>query len=76
MREQPLALVHPGVGAIVEGALTAMVPVACAPGSIVVGAPGTHVVAVTPGTLEWTLAPSQRMAVGLAVFSPAQVMEM
>jgi hypothetical protein len=68
--------VHYGVGEIVEGAFAAMAPVAFAPGSIVVGAPGTHVVAVTPGTLERTLVPPQRMDVGLAVFSTEKVMEM
>src|SRR5687768_8280078 len=48
VRQRPLALVQQGIGEVVEGALAAMAPVACAPGAVVVRAPGANVGALAP----------------------------
>jgi hypothetical protein len=68
VRQQPLALVSQGIGEVIEGALAAMAPVACAPGAVVVRAPAANVVALAPRTLEQTIFPSECMDVGLALF--------
>ena len=63
MRQRPLAVVQQGIGAGVEGALTAVAPVAFTPGAMEVGAPGTHGVAVTPGALQRASMPPQRVVI-------------
>jgi len=55
-------------GEIVEGTLAAGAPVALAPGSVVVRAPGIDILALAPGTLEWALFPPERMDGGLTLF--------
>jgi hypothetical protein len=55
-----------GIGQIVKSALAAVAPVAFAPGSVVVLPPRIDVLALTPGTLERSIFPPQRMDVGLA----------
>ena len=61
---------------VIEGTLTAIAPVAFAPGALVVGAPASNVVALAPGTLEWTLFPPERMDVRLALFSVEEFVHM
>jgi hypothetical protein len=50
-----------------------MAPVAFASRPVVVIAPRTDVVAVTTGTLEWTIFPPERMDLGLAVFGTEEL---
>jgi hypothetical protein len=73
--ERPFALVQQGVGEVVKGAITAVAPGAFAPGAVVVHAPGAHVVAVTPGTLQWAIFPPQRMKIGVAGISIEELVE-
>jgi hypothetical protein len=56
-----------GIGEVVEGALAAVTPVTFTPGSIVVIPPRIDVLALAPGTLEWTIFPPQRMDVDLTL---------
>ena len=56
------------IGEVVEGALTAVAPVAFASGSVVITAPWIDSTALAPGTLERPIFPSQRMDVGLTLF--------
>jgi hypothetical protein len=56
------------IGQIIEGALTAVTPVAFASRPVVVCAPLVDVVAVAPGALQEAIFPSQGMDVGLAGF--------
>src|SRR5262249_23912474 len=65
--QRALALVEQRIGEIIEGALTAVVPVAFAAGSVVVRAPRIDVLALAPGTLEWSIFPSQCMNVGVTL---------
>jgi hypothetical protein len=55
-----------GVGQIVEGALTAIAPIAFASRPVVVRAPGTDVLAVATGTLERAIFPPERMDICMA----------
>src|SRR5918912_627165 len=64
-----------GVGEVVEGALAAVAPVTFAPRSVVVCAPRINVLALTPGTLEWTIFPSQCMNIGVTPFRVEKVVE-
>jgi len=73
--QRPLALVQQGVGEVVKGALTAVAPVAFAPRAIVVIALRIDSVALAPGTLEWTIFPSQRMEVGLTLFDVEELVD-
>jgi len=68
--------VQQGLGEVVEGALAAMTPVAFAPGSILACAPLANVVALAARTLQWTIFPSQRTNVGLALFGVEEVVQM
>jgi hypothetical protein len=63
------------MGKIVEGPLAAVAPVALAPRAVVVRAPGIDVLALAPGTLEWTLFPPQRMDVSLTVFGVEELVD-
>jgi hypothetical protein len=63
IRQRSLAPMQQGIGKVVEGPLTAMAPVAFAPGSIVVRAPPANVVALAAQTLQRTIFPSERMSV-------------
>ncbi len=66
MRERPLALGQQRVGEVVEGAPTACTPIAFEPWPVMVGAPGTDVVALAPGTVERPIFPPQGPEVGVA----------
>jgi hypothetical protein len=59
--------VQQGIGEVVEGALAAVTPVTFTPVSIVVISPRIDVLALAPGTLEWTIVPPQRMDVDLTL---------
>jgi len=74
-RQRPLALVHQGMGEVVEGTLAAVAPVALAPRSVVVLPPGIDVLALAPGTLERVLFPPERMDVGLTVFGVEELVD-
>jgi hypothetical protein len=76
VRQRPLALVQQGIGKVVEGALAAMAPVAFAPGAVLVRAPAANVVALAPGTLQWTIFPPERMDVCLALFGVEKLVQM
>jgi hypothetical protein len=76
VRQRPLAPVEQGLGEVVEGALAAVTPVAFAPGAVVVRAPRIDVLALAPGTLEWTIFPPQRMNVRLALCGVEEVVYM
>ena len=65
-----------GLGEIVEGALAAVTPVAFAAGTVMVCTPGTHVLALAPGTLQGTIFPPQDMDIGLAGFHTEQLVYM
>ena len=56
------------IGQIVEGALAAVAPGACASRPVVVMTPRVNVVTVAPGTLQWAIFPSQGMDIGVAGF--------
>ena len=43
--------------------------------AVVLRAPGIDVLALAPGTLEWTLFPPERMEVGLTVFDVEELVE-
>ena len=67
MPPRPLALGQQRVGEVVDGAPTAVAPVAFAAWPVMVRAPRADVGAVTPGTLERALVPPQRRDVGVAL---------
>ena len=73
MRKRPLALGEQHVGEVIEGAPTAVAPVAFQPWPMVVHAPGTDVVALATGTLEGTIFPPQGTEGGLARFSAEEL---
>src|SRR5215471_15641638 len=82
-RENPgyhraFAAVQECAGEVIEGPLAALLftAVAFQPRLVVVRPPRTDMVALTVGTLEWTLFPPQRMDVGLARFGVEEVVEM
>jgi hypothetical protein len=75
VRERPLALGQQCVGEVIEGAPTAVAPITFQPRPIVVGAPGTNIWAVTPGTLERAIVPPQRMDVSLALFGTEELVD-
>jgi hypothetical protein len=64
-----------GMGQIVEGALAAVAPVALAPRAVVVCPPGSDVLALAPGTLEWAFFPPERMDIGLTVFGVEELVD-
>jgi hypothetical protein len=69
----PCALMQQGRGAVVEGALAALAPVALAPGPVVVLAPRIALVTVASGTLERAIFPPQCVDIGLTVFSAEEL---
>ena len=75
VRQRPLALVEQRIGEIIEGALAAVTPVAFASGSVVVRPPRIDVLALAPGTLEWTIFPPQRMDVGVALVDVEELVD-
>jgi hypothetical protein len=67
VHERVLAAVQERACEVIEGALAGVLFTAGAfqSGLVVVRAPGTDVVALTAGTLEWAIFPPQRMDIGL-----------
>ena len=65
-----------GIGEVVEGPLTAMVPVPFAPRLILVCAPLSNVVALAARTLQRTIVPTQRTDIRLALFDGEEVVQM
>ena len=63
------------MGEIVEGALTAVAPVALTPGAVVVRAPGIDVLALAPRTLQGAFFPPERMDVGVTLVGVEEVVE-
>jgi hypothetical protein len=76
VRQRSLAPMQQGISKVVEGPLTAMAPVAFAPGSIVVRAPLANVVTLAARTLQQTIFPPERMDVGLALFGVEELVQM
>jgi hypothetical protein len=73
MRQCPCALGEPRVGEVVQGAPTALTPVAFQAWSVVVRTPGTNGLALTTGTLKRSLLPPQGTEVGLASVSAKEL---
>jgi len=65
MRKRPLALGQQRVGEVVEGPPTVFAPVAFDPWPVMIGPPGTDMVAVTPGALERAILPPEHMDIGV-----------
>jgi hypothetical protein len=78
VHERALAAVQERACEVIEGALAALLftAVAFQTGLVVVRAPGTDVVTLTAGTLEWAIFPPQRMDVGLTRFGVEEVVQM
>ena len=78
MGEGALAAVQEGAREGIEGALAGLLLTAVALQSrlVVLGPPGTNMVALTSGTLEGTIFPPQRLEVGLTRFGVEEVVEM
>jgi hypothetical protein len=64
------------IGEIIESAPTAVAPVAFAPWSVVVGAPGVDIVALATRTLERAVFPPQRTDVCLTLVGAEKLVEM
>ena len=64
-----------GVGEVVEGALTALAPLPCAPGALGVRAPLANVGALAARPVERTIFSPERPDVGWALFSVAEVVD-
>ena len=75
-RQWPLALVQQGSGEVVERALAALAPGACASGAIVVRAPAANVVALAARPLQWTVFSPERMDGGWALVGVEELMHM
>ena len=71
--QRSLAPMQQGISKVVERPLTAMAPVAFAPGAVVVRPPRIDVLALAPGTLEGTIFPPQCMNVRLALCGVEEV---
>jgi hypothetical protein len=65
--QRPLALGKQRLGEVIKGAPTAVTLVALGPRPIVIRPPGANLEAVTSGTLERMLFPSECMDVGLTL---------
>src|SRR4029450_1007571 len=76
VHQWPLALVQQRIREVVEGALTAMAPVALAPVAILVGPPESNMVALAARTLQRTVLPPERMDIGLALFGVEELVQM
>src|SRR6516164_324369 len=78
VHERALAAVQERAGEVMEGALAGLLftAVALQAGLVVVRAPGTDVVALTAGALEWAIIPPQRMDIRLTRFGVEEVVQM
>jgi hypothetical protein len=76
MRQGALATVEQSAGEVVEGALAVSAAVAFAPWPVVISAPVTNVVALTPGTLERTIFPAKTMDIRVAGVGMKELVEM
>src|SRR5215475_6998943 len=78
VRQRALAAVQERAREIIEGALAGLLftAVAFQAGLVVIDAPGTNVVALTPRTLEGPIFPAQPMEVGLARCGVEEVVKM
>ena len=76
VRQRSLALVEQRVGAVGDGALAAVAPVAFAPRSGVGLPPRLDGVTVTPGTLQGAIFPSERLDIGVAGVRGEELVEM
>jgi len=78
VHDRALAAVQERAREVIEGALTVLLftAVALQAGLVVVGAPRTDVVALTPRTLERPILPAQLMDVGLTRFGVEEVVQM
>jgi hypothetical protein len=66
VRQRSLTLGQQRVREVIEGAPTAVAPVAFQPWPIMIGPPGPNVVALAPGTVERAIFPPEHMEIGLA----------
>jgi hypothetical protein len=73
--QRALTLMEQGVGEVIEGALTAIAPVASASRPVVVRAPGADVLALTPGTLEQAIFPPQHMDVRVTLVEVEELVD-
>jgi hypothetical protein len=78
VHDRALAAIQERSREIIKGTLTGLLftAVALQAGLVVVGAPRTDVVALTPRTLEWPIFPAQCMDVGLTRFGVEEVVQM
>jgi hypothetical protein len=76
VRQWALALRQQGRGEVGEGALAMMAPVPFAPGSLLLGAPRAHGVALAARTWQGPILPAQCTEVRLALFGVAEVVPM
>jgi hypothetical protein len=76
VRQRPLALGQQRAGEVIEGAPTAVAPVAFNPWPVVIMAPRTDGVALAPGTLERTIFPPECMEIGVAGVNVEELVEM
>ena len=77
VQDRALAAVQERAREVIEGALAGLLftAVALQAGLVVVGAPGTDVVALTPRTLERPIFPSQPMNVGVTLFGVEELVD-
>src|SRR5499426_3377593 len=78
VHDRALAAIQERSREVIEGALAVLLftAVAFQAGLVVVGAPRTNVVALTPRTLEGPIFPAQHMDVGLTRFGVEEVVQM
>jgi hypothetical protein len=67
---------HQGAGEVIEGALAVAATGALAAGAMVIIAPGTHIVTLTPGTLQRPIFPPQTMDIGVAGVDIEELVQM
>jgi hypothetical protein len=65
--------VEQGVREVIEGAFAAVTPGAFAAGTVMVGTPRIHVLALAPRTLKGTIFPPQRMDIGVTLSDVEEV---
>ena len=75
MCQRPVTLVQQSIGEVVEGALAAMAPLTFAPGSVLVCAPASNVVALASRALQRTVFPPQGMEIGVAGVGVEELVE-
>src|SRR5919197_1449202 len=78
VHHRALAAIQERACEVIEGALAGVLftAVAFQPGLVVVRAPGTDVVALTAGTLEWAIFPPQRMDISLTSIGVEELVQM